>query len=239
MTGDTDSFRTALAAALRRGFQYALGLLGITGVAALLYASLSARLSIVGAFEATVRFFSYFTIQSGLAAIAWTLVQAARSPTRTPNPSRGADLGALLHLAFLTSSILTAGGYYALLHDRSAPQGLHAFGDLLLHAVVPAMLVLDWILFAPKGRFQASWIPVVLALPLLHLGLTAALHGWLGTYPYYFLDPTRLGVPAFLRNVGVFAAIFLIVGALLVLADRLVARIGRSVSKKKEVPPAC
>jgi len=223
MTESPDPMKASLLTAVRKGFQFALVLLGVTGIAALLYGSLTGAKP-GGGFQATVRFFSYFTIQSGLSAVVFSFISAVRRMPRTPESSQAGRFEAPFQLSFLVAVVLTAGGYFGLLADKWAPQGLQAFGDLLLHAVVPAMLVLDWLLFAPKGRMEFSHVPFVLFLPLAHLGVVAVLHGWLGGYPYFFLDPTKTGDGAFLRNVVIFAVLFLLAGALVVLVDRLIGR---------------
>jgi hypothetical protein len=220
MTGERDPFEARLREALQKGFQFSLVLLGATGTAVLLFTTLRGATAGSLGIE-TLRFFSYFTIQSTLATIVWLALAVFRKTAAEPSDPAPKRSGSGVRLALLVSSILTAGGYYTLLADQWNPQGLQAFGNLLLHAVVPAMFLLDWLIFEPKGRTKAVWLPAVLALPLLHLAGALLLGIGTGRYPYPFLDPTALGVPVFLRNAAGFAVLFLAVGGAIHLLDRL------------------
>ena len=224
MTEEGENFASALKHALRKGFAGALMLLGFTGAAVLLHTTLSAETS-VDAGSGLVRFFSYFTIQSTLAVTGWSAFQTFRKP-----PASQADQGprerkdSAVQLALLASSILTAVGYYALLDATWKPQGLSAFGNLLVHAVVPTLFVLDWLVFERKGRLRLRSVAVTLVLPAFHIAAALLVGIRSGEYPYYFLDPTLLGTAVFLRNALCFAVLFVLTGMLLCLVDRLMER---------------
>jgi hypothetical protein len=226
MTDEGKPFAIALKAALRRGYTGAVMLLGLTGTAALLYTTLIAGPSAEAGAE-LVRFFSYFTIQSTLSVTVWCAIATFRKPS-APR-SDGGNKGAAVHLALLVSSILTAGGYYALLDASWKPQGLSAFGNLLAHAIVPALFVLDWLVFERKGRFRIRFVPATLVLPSFHIVVAVLVGSITARYPYYFLDPVLLGVAVFLRNTGLFAVLFVLTGGLLCLADRLMNRTGAKI----------
>ena len=72
--------------------------------------------------------------------------------------------------------------------------------DNLIHIITPALLILDWLLFVPKGRLR--WVdPLLWALiPYAYLAY-ALIYGGLGgeflpgqNYPYPFLDVATHGV---------------------------------------------
>ena len=215
-------FNLELRVALRKGYRAALVLLDVTGIAALLVATLDGK-SGSGAGASLVRFFFYFSIQSSLAVAVWVAITVFRRE-KTPPTASAVSRDRAVHLALLVSSILTAGGYYILLHTAIQPTRLAALGDMLLHAVVPAMFVLDWILYETKGRFRVGHLAAVLVLPALHLVAALVRGAFTGDYPYTFLDPEKLGIAMFLRNAAGFAALFLTVAALLLLLDRMMRK---------------
>jgi hypothetical protein len=99
--------------------------------------------------------------------------------------------------------------------------------NTLLHLVVPALALIDWL---AVGRSQGDvrwWQPfawlvypagyLVLALMILnHAGRRA---------PYYFLDPGSVGMLGVATNVGILAAGFLALGYLLAVAGRVTVRL--------------
>jgi hypothetical protein len=79
----------------------------------------------------------------------------------------------------------------------------------LLHYVTPALFLLDWLLFVPKGRVPWRTIFSALVFPLVYIGWTL-LHGaQTGWYPYPFVNVTELGLEKVLTNsAGLFGAFF-------------------------------
>jgi hypothetical protein len=234
MNEDREIFAAAMKEALRRGFTAAILLLGLTGTATLLFTTLSSQPE-ADAGAGLVRFFSYFTIQSTIAVSIWSAFQTFQKP---PSPrlqgNREETVKNTVHLALLVSSLLTAGGYYALLDASWRPEGLSAFGNLLVHAVVPVLLFLEWLVFERKGRFRLVSVAAVLALPAFHMCAVLLLGSRSGRYPYYFLDPVALGTIDFLRNALLFAVLFILTGGLLWIADQLMLRLRRSPQMQPE-----
>ena len=74
--------------------------------------------------------------------------------------------------------------------------GLSLLADTLLHYVTPALFVLWWLLFQPKGKLRLADIPAML-LPTLIWLVWAMLRGAvIGQYPYPILDAGKLGYGA-------------------------------------------
>ncbi len=89
--------------------------------------------------------------------------------------------------------------------------------NFLLHVAVPALAVVDWLVVG-RGRVAVRWWQ-----PIAWLGYPAA-YGLLAFLvlneagrraPYYFLDPSSVGVAAVLVNVGLLLGGFLGLGYLL------------------------
>lgn len=174
--------------------------------------------------ELTLNFFSYFTILSNiLAALALT------APVVAPNTRPGRWFAGEAVRAALAMYIVVVGVvYHFLLAPTWNPQGLALLGNSLLHYVMPSAFVLDWLLFAPKGRLNwkdpARW----LIFPLVYGGWTL-LHGALsGWWPYPFVDVGALGLGRVLLNFVGLLTFFLIVGLAVVTLDRTFGRRDRS-----------
>jgi hypothetical protein len=170
--------------------------------------------------ELTLNFFSYFTILSNiLVALALT------APVVAPNSRLGRWFAGEGVRAAMAMYIVVVGVvYHFLLAPTWNPQSLALLGNSLLHYVMPAAFVLDWLLFAPKGRLNwkdpAKW----LVFPLVYGGWTlihGALSGW---WPYPFVDVGALGLGRVLLNFVGLLIFFLIVGLIVVAIDRTFGR---------------
>lgn len=170
--------------------------------------------------ELTLNFFSYFTILSNiLVALALT------APVVAPNTRLGRWFAGEAVRAAMAMYIVVVGVvYHFLLAPTWNPQGLALLGNSLLHYVMPAAFVLDWLLFAPKGRLNwkdsAKWL-----IFLLIYGGWTLIHGALsGWWPYPFVDVGALGLGRVLLNFIGLLIFFLIVGLTVVAIDRTFGR---------------
>lgn len=159
-------------------------------------------------------FFSFFTILSNLLA---TFCLAAFA-----FPGCG-------HLAFFRRPkvataialymLVVAAIYIAILEGLWAPEGLTRVLDRLLHYVMPALFLVFWAAFVPKGGTAYADIPGFLAFPAFY-GAYVMLRGAAsGEYPYPILDAGKLGYPAALTNMAAILALFLILGLAFVAYD--------------------
>ncbi len=112
--------------------------------------------------------------------------------------------------ASTTYAIVTAVIYQALLSGN-----LEATSSLLEHAVVPALAVIDWLVFGPgsdkEGRARQAWWTALswLILPICYLGVYYNVRDRSGKPLYPFLDPDG---SSFWRWVGIMIAVFVVVG---------------------------
>ncbi len=81
-----------------------------------------------------------------------------------------------------------------------AEGGFFAFENMVMHYVGPAMVVLDWLLFCPKGRLRWSDPLAWLLAPLgyfAYILVRSTFAGDIGTtgtaFPYDFIDPAVHG----------------------------------------------
>ena len=174
----------------------------------------------------TVNFFSYFTILTKvLAALALT------APLVRPESRLGRWAASEGVRAALAMYIAVVGlTYHFLLSHVWDPQGLAWIANGLLHYVMPIAVVLDWLMFTPKGllrwRDPVKW----LAFPAIYTGWTV-IHGFAsGWWPYWFMNVPALGW----AKTGFWAAamlgLFLVVGLALAGLDRVMGRTTRDSS---------
>ncbi|QNP40009.1 Pr6Pr family membrane protein [Lysobacter solisilvae (ex Woo and Kim 2020)] len=166
----------------------------------------------IGPVLATVRFFSYFTILSNLLVL---LVTAHAAVAR-----EGAFAAPRMRGGVAMCVGVTMGIYFLVLSHLWQPQGAQQWADTALHYAVPSLYLLWWVLCVPHGTLRWRDLPRWLLFPLAYLGWVLARGAWVREYPYPFLDLTALDGATVARNiVGVFA-VFVVVGGVLLLADR-------------------
>jgi hypothetical protein len=168
-----------------------------------------------------IRLLSYFTILSNiLVALAMTLPWAA------PDSRLGRFfLDPSVRTAILVYIIIVAAIYHYLLAPLYNPQGLQLLATTIEHVAVPALYLLDWFLFVPKGTLQFRSAFAWLAFPLAYAGYSLAHGAATGFYPYPFLDVTQLHYARVLMNIGVLVAVFLGLGLCLVGLGRWLSRL--------------
>jgi hypothetical protein len=114
--------------------------------------------------------------------------------------------------------------YRAVLADNAHFVGLGVVADTLLHAVVPVLAVLGWVVFGPRRQFTWRLAPAVLIHPALWLTMTLVRGALIDWYPYYFVDAARVGYGRVTVNSATLAGLFLAFGYAATLLDRLILR---------------
>jgi hypothetical protein len=131
-----------------------------------------------------VNFFSFFTIDSNLLAIATLTLSALvarRPPSAVVEALRGA---ATLYLA-ITGVIFTL-----LLADIQEDLQLTLpWVDTVLHTILPAVLAVDWLVDPPRTRLHPRLIALWLAFPVVWATYTLVRGPLADWYPYPFIDP--------------------------------------------------
>ncbi|AOX66670.1 hypothetical protein BJK06_13860 [Curtobacterium sp. BH-2-1-1] len=160
-------------------------------------------------------FFGYFTIQSNIIialAFAVTLVAAARR-------KRG-DLRVSLFRGAATVYIATTGIVYNTLLTGVDVSANVQWSNDILHKVLPAYAVLDWLLFSDRSKLllrHVWWFLIYPAVWTIVVLVRGATDGWV---PYPFLNPDLgYGVVA-LYCLGVAVSIVLL-GVLVIGMSRL------------------
>ncbi|WP_036140806.1 Pr6Pr family membrane protein [Luteibacter sp. 9135] len=170
--------------------------------------------------EATLRFFSFFTILSNLlvalVATAW-VTGGSWAPVRFWRGPRVRGLAAL-------SISVTCLVYAAVLQSLWHPMGPELVADRALHYVVPFLFLVWWIALLPHGSLDWGDALRWLGFPVVFLAWTLARGAVVHEYPYPFMDVRHLGYAAVLLNSALVGALFLGLGMGLVAMDRALAR---------------
>ncbi|MBL3699218.1 hypothetical protein D3228_06100 [Leucobacter luti] len=201
---------------------------------------------ITGAFTADPSWgaLRFYTVLSNLLCLVWVALLivrtvrdiAATGPRGHSTPSArwsGAIMMAitvtfLVYLIVLVPATFTQDSDYA-------PFSLT---DNLIHIITPILLILDWLVFVPKGRLR--WFdPLLWALiPYAYL-VFALVYGGLGgefapglRYPYPFLNVDAHGVGGVALWILALSVALIGVGYVYVCIDRLLARAVRALSSR-------
>ena len=170
-------------------------------------------------------FFSYFTMETGIAAAVVLVLSGVR-------PARGIRMSAPLALArglVVAYAATTAIAYNLLLRPIEVPDGSsQPLANEWLHTVGPILLLIDWALAPDRRplRWRSLWVFV--AFPILWAGYTflrgpLALDRRYGSnwYPYPFLNPDGPGgYGAAMVYVAVLTALILALASGIVLLSR-------------------
>lgn len=108
-------------------------------------------------------------------------------------------------------------------------------GNILVHYVVPAMVVLDYFLFFPKGQYKSLHPIAWLVLPYLYFGFAllraeisdtrfSGFGGAKSRYPYPFIDVDLYGWDKVLLIVLGITVAFLALGYIAYVIDRLLGK---------------
>ena len=197
----------------------------------------------LGLFDMAFRwdFYIYFTNLSSYLCIgimAAQLVQTAkRSGDGLVSISPALKLASLVAIlvTFLLFNFLLAGE-----EGRDPARNFTAM-SILLHVVLPPLYLADWVLFHEKGRlkwgtafaalfFPAGYIVYVLVHAAIR-GFDASLTGFVGSnpliYPYFFINPEKVGVWGVVRWCALLGVAFAALGCLFV-------ALGRCLDKRKQ-----
>jgi len=137
----------------------------------------------------------------------------------------------------MVSLLITALIAHFMLFDAMFKDGQLVWHLVALHYVVPAMALLDWLLFDEKGK-MVVWGPFAwLSLAAVYLVVVMVGAGPLGLdlgggttagvtrYPYTFLDPAISGAGGVALFIGAMVVAFVVLGYLILAIDKLLGRI--------------
>ena len=164
-------------------------------------------------------YFGYFTVWANiLIALAFT------APLLNPDRKlanffkRPAVRAALASYILMVSVV-----YHMLIVPYWNPQGFTWVTATGLHAVMPALYIIDWLFFAEKRPIFYKHLPYWLIFPAVY-GVTSIIRGLLtNVYPYPFLNVADLGIGNVLFNMFGLVAVFAVVGPIFIAVARLIS----------------
>ena len=162
------------------------------------------------------RFFGYFTILTNiLVAIVFTDIALL--------PERRSGLANLRVRLSTATAIAMVGIVYSLaLRHIWTPQGWQKVADVVLHDVTPALFLVFCVLLPGSSSLRLRDAVYALLLPcayVVYAFIRGAADGW---YPYYFLDPTKVGAVQLTLNAAGLLLAFWVVAVVIVGIARLV-----------------
>ena len=158
--------------------------------------------------------FRYFTILTNIGVALLMSVTAVRLYRHRPPPS------AALHAAALVYILVVCATYEAVLRTSWTPRGMGFDTDLTFHDIVPALMLIFWVAFAPKRGLDRRFSLLVLTYPAGYFGGTLVAGALGESYPYDFLDVSKLGYPTVTVVGCLFTAIFYALGLATITASR-------------------
>jgi len=133
-----------------------------------------------------VNFFSYFTIQTNLIAVAALLLTAA-VPAEQRTPAHDLFRGAA------TTYITVTFVVFALLLADTDVDTAVPWVDRVLHRVIPIVLMADWLIDPPRLPIAFQRALWWLAYPAAWIAYIMVRGAIVTKYPYPFLDPANGG----------------------------------------------
>jgi hypothetical protein len=171
---------------------------------------------VVGLPMRLLRFFTYFTIQSNLLALAMAVTLLLR-----PDPD--GRLWRVARIASVVGMAVTFVVYRVALAGLLDLHGAAWWTDLGFHTVAPALTVGGWLMFGPWPRFDGRAVGWFIGWPVAWLVYVLVLGAGVDWYPYPFLDAQARGYPHALLNCLLVAALLLGVAAVALAVDRRLA----------------
>lgn len=203
---------------MKRNIAFIFAALGWFAVIAQYYLMIENRTISVS--EATIRFFSFFTILTNiLVALYFSIIFISGNKSVSLINTPGT-------LTFLTIHITVVGLVYQVaLRHLWHPQGMQRLVDELLHSVIPIFVVLFWYLYEAKKSLKFRQTIKWLTYPLIYFIYILVRGNQSGFYPYPFIDVSVLGFPAVIQNAFFLLLFFLGLSSAFIL-------IGKQLDKK-------
>ncbi len=166
----------------------------LLGIAGLILQGIATELTLPGYFthpSLIVNFFSYFTILTNLFITIW-FVLAFRS--QFMGQTRWCGVRPEIKGALLVAGSVTILVYWTLLVDIPIPTVTGEIANFLLHLLVPLGLLIDWLIVGdPMTKSYGEMLRAWLIFPLVFVIYTEVRGPFASWYPYFFLDPQKVG----------------------------------------------
>ena len=131
--------------------------------------------------------------------------------------------GPTMRHAVVTAIVAVGIVYSVALRGMVELSGASLIADHMCHDLAPVLFLLAWIA-SRHGTLTAICIPKAVILPGLYLVYAMIRGAFTGWYPYWFLNPDKIGVAQLLVAVVLNCAVFALLATVFWIADRWLAR---------------
>jgi hypothetical protein len=183
-----------------------------------------------GVFERVVRFFSYFTIQSNILAIAMSAILMFR-------PDRDGRWWRIVRIASLVGMTVTFVVYLVALRPIVHLHGTAQVTDIGFHYVAPLMTMIGWLAFGPRPRIDPGSLLRHLIWPLGYIGYVLILGAVTGWYPYPFIDADQIGYGETIWHAGLVLALVVAVGGVYYWLDKVLDKVPTTAERTASLMP--
>lgn len=161
--------------------------------------------------------FAFFTIQSNV-IVGVTSLLLALNPARTSTIFRVARLTGVVAIA------ITFVVFHVAIAHLFEFESWSLVADRILHAIVPILAVVGWLMYGPRGMAPRRVMWLSLVFPVAWCIFTLIRGELVGWYPYHFIDVGVLGYAKVAVNCLWVAVLYLGVAAGLSTLDGWLAR---------------
>ena len=144
----------------------------------------------------------------------------------------------LKHWKFITTPIiaLTFLAYGILLGEPGTLSFWNALGNICYHVTCPLLFILDTLLFDEHKSVGYLDPLLSIILPLIYVVVIEIMGAKTGRYPYFFLDKGELGMGGLMMWIGILLSLFIVLGYILFVYDKLVKVDGKWKLDFSETP---
>lgn len=179
------------------------------------------QVDVLSGFLAGIRSYRYYTMQTNLLVAIWlTLAVIFHFNSNRLKKVEGALKGGIT--IYITITFLGYAIMLSSLYNPTTPYGI--FTNLVIHYLVPIAFLIDWIFTLKKVKYKFLYLAFWIIYPILYIIWSVINGKFLGSYLYPFLDIDALGLGYYFLALGVLVVVFLGLGSLLILINRLVYR---------------
>ena len=189
----------------QKGFIYTGLITGLFGIVLQFILMLHSRDASLA--ESIIRFFSFFTIISNSMVVLYfigLLLPAQKQLHQFVQHNETASA--------VSMYIIVVGFVYQIILKPMllAPlQGWFMIADNILHALIPFLMLVYWILFLSSKKINVQTIPYWLIYPVVYLVYTLIRGSFVDFYPYPFVAVNKLGYGKVLLNSTLLVLFFL------------------------------
>lgn len=148
-------------------------------------------------------FFSFFTILSNMAAVAFLLFASVASE-KTWSLVRTQQVRGAITLYMLMTGVI-----FAILLSGLKDVALTAvpWDNIVLHYIMPIVLIADWLLYPPRTKLSYKIVTLWAVIPVAYVVYSLVRGAVISWYPYPFLNATANGYPSVIITTLILAVV--------------------------------